>query len=164
MEKGFQDLIKVLQAELSVYTELLKLAKKKTDVLTRGDVELLNKITSIEQEMILKIGQMEGQRFEIVKSLADYYKKEVSDLNAEFITEVIPDDISQEYSQICNKMIQVLKELDEKNRINEKLIRNALDYIKFSLEVIAESGRQEMGYSAAGRTEENTIHLIDKKA
>ena len=164
MEKKFSTLIKVLQDELSTYKDLLKLAEKKTDVLTKGDVELLNKITAIEQESIVKIGNMEKQRFEIIEAIAREYKKDVSEINAEFMGKVLPEDDARKFFEIYEELKKVLKDIDEKNKINEKLIIRALEYIQFTVDLITQSSKEESGYSADGKTRENALNFIDRKA
>lgn len=164
MEKKFSELIKVLNDELSLYADLSRLAAKKTDVLTKGDIDLLGKITAIEQEAIMKIGKLEEQRFKIVKSLAEAYEKEPQEINAEFIEEVMPPDEAKRFYGTYDSLKKVLKDIDEKNRINEILINQALDYIQFSIELLAQSNKQESGYSPSGKTRENALHFIDQKA
>jgi len=164
MEKEFSELIKVLKDELSAYTDLFKIAIKKTDILTKGDVELLSKITAIEQETIVKIGNMEGQRFEIMNTIAKKYKKDISEINAEYLGDIMPEDQAREFFKTYESLKKVLNDIQERNKINEKLINRALEYIQFTIDLIAQSSKEESGYSASGKTRENALHFIDKKA
>ena len=69
-ELSLQNLIKVMRDQLEIYKELFNLAEKKTDVLIKGDVKILGEITEIEQDLIIKLGKLEEERYDIVSKIA----------------------------------------------------------------------------------------------
>jgi flagellar biosynthesis/type III secretory pathway chaperone len=161
----FAELIDELNNELSIYKELLSIAGKKTDILIKGNVKVLSEITGIEQDLVLKLGRIEARRFDIVKQIASFYKKDVSDVNASFFESILPPEELARFTRVFHELKNVLAELEHKNNTNEKLIKRALDYIKFSLEVITEVGKETSVYDARGKNSgEGALRLIDKKA
>lgn len=161
----FAELMEELNKELAIYKELLSIAGKKTDILVKGDVKVLGEITEIEQDLVLKLGRIEARRCDIVKQIAAFYKKEVTDVNARFFESVLPEDKLTEFTRIFQELKDVLAKLEQKNKTNEKLINRALDYIKFSIEIITEAGKETAVYDAKGKNSgEGALRLIDKKA
>ncbi|SHM38633.1 FlgN protein [Caldanaerovirga acetigignens] len=157
---GFADeLIGNLKKQAKLYGELLLLSEKKTDVLIRGDVKALEEITRVEQEMVLKLGEMEGERVKITETLCG------ENVTAEKLKDVLPVDKKSELEGIVVKMKDTLLKLQRRNEINEKLIRRALEYINFSIELMTSAVKKPAGYDAGGRTsEDETLNIIDKKA
>ncbi|MCG0275603.1 MAG: flagellar protein FlgN [Thermosediminibacteraceae bacterium] len=148
-----------LKEQLRIYKELLELSEKKTDILVKGDVKTLGEITDIEQELIVRLGRIEDERMKIVEGIAG------GEITLSQLTEKLPDDIRLDLERISGELKEVLLKLQERNEINEKLIRRALEYINFSLEIMAGAGRRTTGYGADGKTaEKETIKIIDKKA
>ncbi len=160
----FTELINNLKRQCETYSELSTLADSKKDTLIKGDVKLLEDITSIEQKLILKLGRMEDERNDIISRIADDCKKDVAEVNVGFLEGIVPVEKTAAFSEQKNKLEGVLLELSEKNKINESLINKALEYIQFSLRVITEAGRQETGYNASGGSEKKSINFIDRKA
>lgn len=166
-EKGvyFSELIEELSNELSIYKEFLSLADKKTGVLVKGDVKTLSEITGIEQDLVLKLGKIEERRLNIVKKIAALSGKDIKDIDAEFFEKTLSSDELGQFRRISSELKTVLSELKNKNSTNEKLIKRALDYIKFSLEVITEAGKDVSVYDARGNNSgQGALHVVDKKA
>ncbi|MDN5331217.1 MAG: hypothetical protein PWP45_442 [Tepidanaerobacteraceae bacterium] len=153
------ELIRNLKNQTELYRELLLLSEKKTDVLIRGDVKALEEITRVEQEMVLKLGEIEGERIKITESLCG------ENATAEKLKDVLPEGKKSELESIVAKMKDTLLKLQRRNEINEKLIRRALEYINFSIELMTSAVKKPAGYDAEGRTsEDETLNIIDKKA
>ena len=157
-------LIKVMKEQLEAYKELLHLAEEKTDTLVQGNVKLLGEITEIEQNLILKLGKLEEERFELVKQIAKTHNKDAADVKADFFKNVLSPEETKAFSGIYDELKSVLPEIEEKNRRNEQLINNALDYINFSIKLITDTGEAKANYGADGTNAQKAFHFIDKKA
>ena len=131
MKKGVSAsvLIKVMKEQLEAYKELLHLAEEKTGVLVQGDVKLLGEITEIEQNLILKLGKLEEERIKLIEQIAKAYNKEASKVKADFYKSILNKEEAKAFSAIYDELRTVLPEIEVKNRRNEKMIKNALDYI-----------------------------------
>lgn len=152
-------LIGNLKNQTELYRELLLLSEKKTDVLVKGDIKTLGEITDVEQEIILRLGKIESERVKIVESLCG------GETTAEKLKEILPEEKKKEFDSIAKELKEILLKLQRCNEINEKLIRKALEYINFSIELMTSAAKKSAGYDAGGRTsEEETLRIIDKKA
>ena len=166
MKKGVSAsvLINVMKVQLEAYKELLHFAEEKTDVLVKGDVKLLGEITEIEQNLILKMGKLEEERFELVNQIAEAYNKDVSEVKVDFLKHILDREQAKTFCAINDEFKSVLLEINEKNRRNEELIKNALDYIDFSIKLLTDAGEVKANYSADGTNSKKAFHFIDKKA
>lgn len=158
-------MISVLSSELELYQELLKLSQKKTDILVKGDVKLLDEITKIEQDMIMRMGKLEAKRGNIIKKIAETYKKDIKQINMSFLKQIMTQENIKKLENLQEDMKHTLKQIDEKNRDNERLIKQALEYIDFSVDLLKDVGHTKSNYSPDGKDSKNrAFHFIDKKA
>jgi hypothetical protein len=158
-------MISVLSSELELYQELLKLSQKKTDILVKGDVKLLDEITKIEQDMIMRMGKLEAKRGNIIKKIAETYKKDIKQINMSFLKQIMTQENIKKLENLQEDMKYTLKQIDEKNRDNERLIKQALEYIDFSVDLLKDVGHTKSNYSPDGKDSKNrAFHFIDKKA
>ncbi|MGI6485478.1 MAG: flagellar protein FlgN [Thermoanaerobacterales bacterium] len=164
VDRLYNALLDNLENQHESYSELLALADKKRDILIKGDIKLLEEITSIEQEIVIKLGKMEDEREYIISRIAEGCKKDVSEVDGKFLESMIPEEKAFFFKEQKEKLKAVLHELAEKNKTNERLINKALEYIQYSLRVITEAGRQETGYNACGNPENKSVNFIDRKA
>ncbi|HHV19648.1 MAG TPA: flagellar protein FlgN [Thermoanaerobacterales bacterium] len=166
MKKGVSAsvLIKVMREQLEAYKELLHLAEEKSDVLIQADVKLLGEITEIEQNLILKLGKLEEERIKLIEQIAKAYNKEASKVKADFYKSILNKEEAKAFSAIYDELRTVLPEIEVKNRRNEKMIKNALDYIDYSIKLLTDAGETKANYGADGSNAQKAFHIIDKKA
>lgn len=157
-------LIKVMEEQFQAYRELLHIGNEKTDVLVNGDIKALNEITEKEQNLILKLGKLEEERFELVKQIAKLHNKDASEIKAEFFKTILDEREAKTFTAIYDDLKTVLLEIETQNRRNEKLIKNALDYINFSIKLLTDTGASKANYGADGANAQKAVHFIDKQA
>jgi flagellar biosynthesis/type III secretory pathway chaperone len=153
-----------MKEQLEAYKELLHLADKKGDVLVQGDVKLLGEITEIEQNLILKLGKLEEERFKLMDQIAKAHEKDVSEVKADFFINILDREEAKAFSAIHDEFKSVLIEIEVKNQRNEEMIKNALDYIDFSIKLLTDAGEAKANYGADGTNSQKAFHIIDKKA
>ena len=141
----------------------MHLAEEKSDVLIKADVKLLGEITEIEQNLILKLGKLK-KKDKLVEQIAEAYNKDVSEVKVDFLKHILDREQAKTFCAINDEFKSVLLEINEKNRRNEELIKNALDYIDFSIKLLTDAGEVKANYSADGTNSKKAFHFIDKKA
>lgn len=162
-ETNAHKLLRIFNEELKAYKDLLKLASQKTEVLINADVNILDEITQVEQSIVIELGKLEEQRNKILNE--SFKESPEKNLNARSIADKLPKEQSGIFSRTCEEMKAVLKELEEKNKINERLIKKALDYINFSINVLTDVGQVNPSYSSDGQShKQRAYNIIDKKA
>lgn len=157
-------LIEVMQEQLDAYKELYDIGNKKTDVLVNGDIKTLSEITEQEQKLIIKLGKFEDGRFELVKEIAKLCNKDASELKGDFIISILDEKEAKTFTAIYDELKILLHDIQEQNDRNERLIKNALDYINFSIKLITDAGTSKANYGADGASSQKSVHFIDKQA
>lgn len=144
-------LIEVLNKETAMYEGVLKLSKNKTDVIVEGKVSELESITRLEQSMILQLGKLEDEREELVDKLAAQLKVKTSDITLASLEKLFPKEQTEKL-KFCHKTLpKLVNDLSEANVLNSKLIRNSLDYIDFSINILTNAGSTGHIYGNSGQ-------------
>lgn len=145
-------LIEILGKETAVYEGVLKLSKNKTDVIVAGKVTELESITKLEQSIILKLGKLEEEREELVGKLADELHVKSSEITLAGLMKMLPKDQAVKLEKCHNSLPKIVNDLREANVLNSKLIRNSLDYIDFSVNILTNAGTTGNIYGNSGQS------------
>lgn len=162
-----EELREVLAEELHIYEDMLELTKKKTEIITNGQINDLDNITQIENSLILKLGQFENRREKIVNNIQKQFQIE-DELSITDILDCIEDKedgIKQEMNGMIEKLSSVLKEIKEKNDLNSLLIKDTLEYIELNINLLTSVSEQGT-YNNRIKKEQTSqkISLFDTKA
>lgn len=144
-----KELIGVLSREAEVYEGILKLAQNKTDIIVGGKVSNLENITRLEQSLIFKIRDIEDEREELLGKLSKQLNVEPSEITVSELIKHLEKGQAVELERARQRIVSILNKLRNANELNAKLIRNSLEYIDFSINLISavDSGNNNYGNS-----------------
>lgn len=131
-----EKLIEVLNKETDIYDDILKLSKNKTNVVVEGKVTELENIVKLEQTLVLKMGQLEGIREELIGKISAQLAIEPSKITLSELAKLLKADEAEGLKKVHTRLSGMLNELKTTNQLNTKLIKNSLDYIDFSLNLM----------------------------
>ncbi len=159
-----ENLIKILEFEKRYYLKLIDISTKKTDIIIKGDIVELKNITEQEQIMVSQILKGEQTRISIVEQLAKIFKVDSENLT---VTQIIDKIGSKHRKKISDKRLEMKRSIEELKSINDKnseLIKNAIDYIDFSINLLTGAGVYSTNYSGFGEgRREQSRSLLDLK-
>lgn len=154
MDSSLTDkLLEVLNKESDIYEGILKLSKEKTDAIVAGKISELESITRLEQSIILKLGKLERERESVVEKLAAGLKVKATEITLTNLINMLPEGQAEKFKNYRDGFIEILDKLSEANMLNSKLIRNSLEYIDFSINILAGAGA-EGNYGNSGESGE----------
>lgn len=164
MNKSVEQLIQALNKEYEIYERVLEIAEKKKRIIIEGKIKDLDDITSKEQTMIISIGKLENIRTAILKNIA----YELSLDKAENISKLIQhldEENKERVLAIKDKFNDILETIKDKNELNNKLIKQSLEYIEFNKNLLTSLENQGSTYgSGAQEKDVNTKkNLFDAK-
>ena len=133
MEKSIQQLKDTLIRENEMYSDILKLAEEKTEVIIKGDIKTLEEIIKKEQQFITSMNTFEKIRRSVLTNIADELEIE-KDFSISELLLFLEEDIGNDIDEIRYKL-ETINALKEINKSNEKLINQSLEYINFNLEM-----------------------------
>jgi len=149
---SIKKLIDILNKESTIYEGILKLSKEKTDVIVKGKVTELEGITRAEQTMILQLGKLEEEREALVGQLAGQLGVKPEDITVSELEKILPKEQSKELNDCSKKMTGLINGLRDTNGMNAKLIKNSLDYIDFSVNILSNAGSSGDIYGKSGQS------------
>lgn len=166
-EKEIASMIEILKKELNYYKDLLELSNTKKTVIIEGKVAELDKIVKLEQKMIFDMGQLEKSREEEVSRLCRAMGLKEQEGTLSDINKMLRPEQKNEMESVQKALKKTLAELKTANDINGELIKQSLEYIDYSINLITGSGMEtgslyeDMGMK--DRVKQNKKNLFDTK-
>lgn len=164
MSKSVKQLIQALNQEYEIYKEVLEIAKKKRQIIVEGKIKDLDDITSKEQAMILSIGKLENIRQSILKNIAK--ELEIDEVeNISQLSKHLDTKSKEEVLAIREKFDDILNTIRDKNDLNNKLIKQSLEYIEFNKNLLTSLENQGSTYGSSANEKDVNIkkNLFDAK-
>lgn len=125
-----EELEAILEKELAVLVDLKELTFKKTDLIINNKIQDLEKTIKTEESLINRMGLLEEERERLLDTWGVAVDTPISD-----VIEKIPGN-SENLVDIKDKLHSVMEELYLRNRLNDDLIRENLDWIEFNINLI----------------------------
>ena len=146
-----ESLIQVLEQEAKSYEYVLMLSKQKTDVIIKNKVTELENIVKTEHSLTIKLGKLEAMRENYIMNIAEFIKKDASNITISELIKYIEFKLAKRLKSIQEKIMSIIKELKKVNELNKELIKNSLDYLNFSLNLITTVGAVNNNYGNNGQ-------------
>ncbi len=165
MDTGLlKKLTDILNKENDIYDTFLKLSNNKTDLIVSGNVSELENIVKVEQSLIIKIAKLEDQREKIVESLSTVLGKNPEEITISELTSRLGQKEATELKECQEKILNSINSLKVNNELNSKLIKNSLEYIDFSINMMTSVGTVTNSYGSSGNADEvKKRNLFDVK-
>ena len=157
-----KDLVTLLRSELELYKNLLLVAKKKKPALIEGKLADIEELTKTEQILLLKVGKVEEGRQSLHLQLANHFSMPVEQLTISKLIEIIEEPWASAINGVQEDFILTLEELKVINQSNSGLIKQSLDYIEFSFNLLTGT-EAEATYPNKGGKKGHGAKLFDKK-
>lgn len=146
-----EKLVNILEQEEKIYSDLRSISEKKRDLIIQGKVPELESLVNMEQSLILSIGNHEDEREKLVELIASMLSIPSSEITLSKITQSIDDFKSKRLSLCQDRLTQTIKDLKNTNDLNSKLIKNSLEYIDFSINLLSSIDNENSKYGNDGQ-------------
>jgi hypothetical protein len=134
MTEASHRLFMILNEEREHYELLCLLAEEQKKILIAGQVEKLTANVQLQEKEIFKITPLAQERKEILDRIAKQLKK--SNFALENCMTDEWEESSSQLKEAIRMLVQQVRRLEVLNRGNEKLLKNALGYVQFTLKVL----------------------------
>ncbi len=145
-----KQLVDILNRENDIYETLSKVSNNKTDLIVGGKVNELENITKIEQSLIIKIAKLEDERESIVDKLCIILEKKPEEVTISALVDKLGQEESDELKACQEKIVKTISNLRSTNDLNAKLIKNSLEYIDFSINMMTSIDNVNNSYGSSG--------------
>lgn len=151
MEEGLvAKLVEILDRENEIYETLYKLSNNKTELISGGKVQELEKIVKVEQTLVIKISKLEEQREKIVGELCTVLGLKPEAVTISELSAKLGDDKSTLLKECKDRMLKIINKLKDTNELNSRLIKNSLEYIDFSINMMTSIDNVNNSYGSSG--------------
>ena len=166
MGESVDALLDILTKECGLYRDLFDLSRKKSELIVDGNVDGLTGILSVEQQLIIELGFLETQREQLIEVWAIDKAIDPQRATLSQIMPLLEGKTKKRMEQVWNELSEMVSQLRQTNDLNGTLIKNNLEYIDFSIKLLA--GQDEAGtvYSKGGKApvKQQNRNLFDRKA
>lgn len=149
-------LFEILKKEIEIYGSLEQISSRKTDIIVEGKVSELENIVKLEQSMVVKIAKLEDKREQIVNQLSEQLNIQSSEVTISELVKYLGDEQAEKLKSFQDKMVSTLNKLKDANQLNSKLIKNSLDYIDFSINLITAADAGSNNYGNSGQVKDDS--------
>lgn len=150
-----EELELILNKLLEIAIELKELSLEKTDYIVNNNITELDKLTQKEEESINKMGIIEDARMKLLDTWGVGEDTPISNL-----IKRLPED-NRKLIKIRDEMTRVFEELTERNKLNNDLIKENLDWIDFNMNLITNVPGDQTYGNQKGQAKGNSI--FDRK-
>jgi flagellar biosynthesis/type III secretory pathway chaperone len=161
MEPVIQELIKLMEEQKKIYTELLNLSRNKRKYLIKGDIESIDAVTKQEELLIYNAGKLENMRIDCFRRAAEKYGCD-KDSTLKDILSDLPDEEAAALGKLYQEFSLMLNELENLNTENTGLIQQSLRFVNFTVDVLSQQTTPV--YNAEKELKVERLNkLLDKK-
>ena len=138
MASLIEELIMVLGDEEKVYSEIIPVAEKKTQIIVNNDLQSLTGVTEEEQLLVGKISKLEKKRREVIRNIGIVMNKKESELNFITIIELLKgqEKEQEELKKLHDRLKSTIELLSVLNERNQMLIKQSLEMIDFDINLL----------------------------
>ncbi len=163
MEKDCTGLLETMEKQLDIYRKLLSLALEKQQVLIKGNIPELEKMTKEEELLILQVGRLEEQRQALHQAIANHFVLSVDELPLTELIKRSDRETGRKFQQVFAEMTDILKDLTDMNQANIELIQNSLEYLNFSIDMLTKNDNVPIYSKSNEGNKQTAAKIIDRK-
>lgn len=160
-----EKLYKILSEEYRVYEELQKLGNKKQEALIENELEELAEIVEAETELMDNVDNLEAARLELLEAIATDLDEPVNELSFNELLSELPAAKQAEFSELREKLLELIEELNALNESNRQLLMEALKFNEFSMKAVIGADNKQT-YSSPGKSnkKDKSNRIINRQA
>ncbi len=160
MKQDMEQLVKCLNTQKYLYSELLKLGEDKKKVIIENRIDELNEIVEQEKTIITKLSAIETFR----QKCAERINKDLgldTDSNLAAVIEKA-EGTKDVLSGLLSELSDVIFKLKKVNNLNSGLINMQLDYIDVVKSSFFSNSINNYGNDGKSSKEQQSINLFDR--
>ncbi|SMC39795.1 flagellar protein FlgN [Sporomusa malonica] len=165
MTAMWEKLIILLNQTLEVYQALLKLSRKKRDILIEAKPQEIEMLTKQEEILIIEAGKLEIMRSTLTHELAAAIGLAPDETTMSTLIERADNETAGKLILVIDRFGGITSELTKMNELNTQLIQQSLDLINFNINILSQSAA-ETTYAPKGNTAPTARNrsILDTKA
>lgn len=160
-----KQIIEQLEKIYQLQKSLLIISKEKTELIKNNDIDQFNQLLMTERKHVQAIEQLESKRMNLTD---EFFEKEApeSERTISQLIELVKDEEERKQLQhIFEKLIFVLADLKQQEKLNQDLTQQSLQFIDLSLELLQPHLNKNLNYGqGSGQQTKRQSSVFDSKA
>lgn len=160
------ELIQCLQDEKELYIKINELSLLKKEAIIKADIGEIEKIVDSEKLLLEKITLVETKRINVAEQISQHLQ--INDNQVFTVTEIIKridnPKLKARLLSIFNELSIIINRQKDLNKINQSLLGENLNYIKFMMDTII-FGNNDLtyGYEGNGSNLKQKVNIFDQR-
>lgn len=145
---AIQDMLQVLSEQTEIHRDMLQIADQKKNAIIQNDVERVNQLVNKESKLIRQITELEEKRiFEVNRFVVGKgYRANPNITISDLLKIVFNGEERKKLQEAQASLAAVVGKLKEANALNQQLIEQSLQFINYSLDLIAGTSEDDAIY------------------
>ncbi|TWT03683.1 flagellar protein FlgN [Planomicrobium sp. CPCC 101079] len=159
-----QSVVATLDELIMIQKQLIDFAEHKRTILIERNINELNLLVKQEAKLIKQLGRIDQERERLVNAVLENYPGESF---SQFVDQLPDDEMKQELQSCMAALQEVLTELQVKNRINERLLKDAMNFVQHMIDQVTTVKKQNFNYQsplAQQKSQTSSRGFFDTKA
>jgi flagellar biosynthesis/type III secretory pathway chaperone len=128
------DLLAVLEAQRTVYGQLLDLASERHAALAAADAERLSELATHEQPLLTRVRRLESARLQVVRPWADQLGLAAEEVTVSTLVQHLDPSRGAALLAARGALLDVVGRVDDANRRNAQLLDGCLASVDSSIQ------------------------------
>lgn len=153
VDTALSELVKILDAELYQYSELLNLLQAQRESFAASDITSFEETSKQQGTVVLKVKTLEEARKSIIARLAQYYDVPSERLTLGKLATLVDEQYGERCTEYQKDILSLIKDLEDLRESNAYLIQQALHYVSGVLRIFASTNSTDFAYADDGQQE-----------
>lgn len=133
-------IVEILEEEIRIYKEVLEQANEKRQALVEGKAAALDLIVRSEQKLSTDIVRLEKERDGIIQAAISSGAIGPEDIIVSKLSKKMDVESGNRVIELATELAEVLRQLKVINDINGDLIKQSLEYIEYTVNIMSSTG------------------------
>ena len=140
MKDSLTELLDVLSRETELYQAMSTVMDKEKDAAIQSQLIALNQAQIEKENILVALGLLEGQRRNLVATLAHTLGYSARDMNLTTIAELVDEPFADRLKQAKSELSAVLETVKNANQRNRRLFEHSRNLVRGSINLLSEIG------------------------
>lgn len=150
MKDSLTQLLDVLSRETELYQAMSRVMDKEKKAAIKSELIALNEAQIEKENVLVALGLLEGQRRNLVASLAHTLGQSARDMNLTKIAELVGEPFAGRLKQAKSDLSAVLGTVQDANQRNRQLFEHSRNLVRGSINLLSEIGSPNPIYHRTG--------------
>ncbi len=163
-EGQLERMLALLEAEHRLYSDLCALARRKQEILIRGQLDELERLLGEEKAALADVSRLEEERYALQCELAGQLGLQPAELTVSRLAELAGPFYGPRLSQVQQALVGLIDDLSTLSLCNAELIEQSLAYLNYALDLLSGGRAGEYDRQGGRRPGAARLNLLNRRA